>query len=833
MSPLNTAEIITSGICLTVGLLHLTIYLRRRELTANLFFAVMSLCTAVSAMLDAVLFRTGSLGGFMPLFKWQVSVQGAFWISLTWFIVFYAGAGRRWLAWTVTGLYAAAVLINIASPDSVLFSEVHPLQFTELPWGEQIAFVTGEANPLRIVADIAWFLMLWLTMEGCVGFYRKGQRSRAAVFGCGLFASAGIAYLHGTLIDIGVVSPPPMFSFAFLILIMIMSAALTGEVIRASELALEVAANERRWRSLMENIQLLAAGVDRHKKITYVNPWFLSVTGFSREELIGRRFLELISESDRGPALERFQRALNGRVRSHTRITLVKKDGSEARIAWSNVALQDAGGSVVGLMSIGQDVTALEAAEKALRDEKARMDVILSTLDTGLALMDGELNVLWVNDTFRAMYPWADPVGEKCHLFAENRDAPCEGCGAVKVFADGQIHQRDLQNSRNHRWYQIVSLPIRGGNGRIVNVLESVTDITGQKATAVARDQALAELREMKESLESENVVLKELIQTDHGFEEIVGESNAMRYVLSKTQQVGETDAVVLIQGETGTGKGLLAEAVHQAGDRAKAPFVTVNCAAIPEALIESELFGHEQGAFTGATQLRRGRFELADGGTLFLDEIGELPMALQAKLLGVLQDGRFERVGGSRTISSDVRIIAATNRDLPEDVAAGRFRADLFYRLNVYPITIPPLRQRCEDIPLLVKYFVSIFARKGRKIIDQVPQLIMDALIAYDWPGNVRELRNVIERAVITSPGPILALPGDFRQNNTVSASNETPAGDEPFLPLEEAERRHILKALKSVSWRISGPTGAAKLLNMNPSTLRNRMKKHGLKRP
>ena len=833
MSPLISAEIITSGICLTIGLLHLAIYLRRRELTVNLFFAVMSLCTAVNAMLDAILFQARDLGAFMPLFKWQVSVQGVFWISLTWFVVFYTGVGRRWLAWTVTGIYAAAVVVNIASPDSVLFSGVHPIQFTELPWGEQIAFVTGEANPLRIVADIAWLLMLWLTMEGCVGFYRKGQRRRSAVFGCGLLASAGIAYLHGTLIDIGIVSPPPLFSFAFLALILIMSASLTGEVVRASELALEVAASERRWRSLMENIKLLVAGVDRDKKINYVNSRFLEVTGYSREEVIGRRFLELITEKDRGPALERFQRALNGRVRNHSRSTLVKKDGSEARIAWSSVALPDASGGIVGLMSIGQDVTALEAAEQALRDEKARMDVILSTLNTGLSLIDAGMNVLWVNDTLRAMYPWADPVGQKCYVFAENRDAPCEGCGAVKAFADGRVHQRELQNGRDHRWYQIVSLPIRGGNSRIVNVLESVTDITEQKATAAARDQALADLQEIKESLASENVVLKELIQTEHGFEEIVGESNAIRYVLSKVEQVGETDAVVLIQGETGAGKGLFAEAVHQAGARSKQPFVTVNCAAIPASLIESELFGHEPGAFTGATQLRRGRFELADGGTLFLDEIGELPMALQAKLLGVLQDGRFERVGGSRTISSDVRIIAATNRDLAEDVAAGRFRADLFFRINVYPITIPPLRERREDIPLLVKHFASIFSKKGKKIIDQVPQPIMDALTAYDWPGNVRELRNVVERAVITCPGPALCLPGDFLKNSRVPPPDESPADDEPFPSLEAVERRHILKALKSASWRISGPTGAATLLNMNPSTLRNRMKKHGLKRP
>lgn len=249
----------------------------------------------------------------------------------------------------------------------------------------------------------------------------------------------------------------------------------------------------------------------------------------------------------------------------------------------------------------------------------------------------------------------------------------------------------------------------------------------------------------------------------------------------------------------------------------------------MPSHIIESELFGHEPGSFTSANGLRRGRFEIAQGGTIFLDEISEIPFDLQAKLLGVLQDKKFERVGGSTTISVDVRIIAATNRNLKEEMAAGRFRADLFYRLNIFPITVPPLRNRCDDIPFLVEYFVGLFAKKMGKTINQIPKSLIERLVEYHWPGNIRELKNIIERACITCPGPKLCLPGSLNLENPESGTVvDSQTG---IFPLHEVERRHILKALENTGWRISGEKGAAKILAINPSTLRNRMKKLGLK--
>jgi transcriptional regulator with GAF, ATPase, and Fis domain len=399
------------------------------------------------------------------------------------------------------------------------------------------------------------------------------------------------------------------------------------------------------------------------------------------------------------------------------------------------------------------------------------------------------------------------------------------------ALADGKVHETERFNEQIGRWVKIVSLPVKDESGRVVHILEATTDITERKESEAARDRYLEEIKALTERLEQENVYLKEEIQAEHEFSKIVGQSNALLYVLTKVQQVAETDATVLIEGETGVGKELVARAIHDSGRRSEGPFIRVDCTAIPSDLVESELFGHEAGAFTGATKQRQGRFELAEGGTVFLDEISELPADTQAKLLRVLQEKEFERVGGSRTLATDARIIAATNRKLTEDVAEGRFRADLYYRLNVYPITVPPLRSRKEDLPLLVNHFVRQFCGKTGKQIDQVPPSVMEQFAAYDWPGNVRELRNVIERAVITAPGPVLRLPEPIGAPAQVNAAASAGNG-ESLRTLVAVERDHIRRVLEVTDWRVSGPKGAAKILGLNPSTLRFRMKKLGIEK-
>lgn len=350
-------------------------------------------------------------------------------------------------------------------------------------------------------------------------------------------------------------------------------------------------------------------------------------------------------------------------------------------------------------------------------------------------------------------------------------------------------------------------------------------DFAKQVALAVENMLAYEEIVRLKASLEGENVYLKEELRSQHNFEEIVGQSAAIRKVLTAVETVAATNAGVLILGETGTGKELIARAVHNLSGRKDHALIKVNCAAIPTGLVESELFGHERGAFTGALAQKIGRFERADKGTIFLDEIGELPLDLQAKLLRVLQEGEFERVGGSRTITVDARVIAATNRDLEAAVAAGRFREDLYYRLNVFPIELPSLRERREDIPLLAHYFVRKHAKRIGKKFNAVPRNFMDTLKSYPWPGNIRELENVIERAIISSREPRLALTDAFAQRSAAPHKHS-------FSTLNDIERQHIAETLKLTNGRVSGDHGAAKILGLKPTTLESRMKKLGMTR-
>ncbi len=388
-----------------------------------------------------------------------------------------------------------------------------------------------------------------------------------------------------------------------------------------------------------------------------------------------------------------------------------------------------------------------------------------------------------------------------------------------------------------------------GNLGR--GLLEQVT-----AAVAVALDDCLAheEVRRLRDQLAAENAYLQEEIRSEHNFEEIIGNSPALLSVLEQVDQVAPTDATVLIFGETGTGKELIARAIHRLSRRKGRALVKVNCSAISAGLVESELFGHVKGAFTGAIEKRIGRFELANGGTIFLDEVGELPLETQVKLLRVLQEHEFEPVGSSQSLEVDVRLIAATNRDLQAAVTAGRFRDDLFYRLNVFPIHVPPLRERPSDIPSLALFFVSRFARQFGKTVETISRETMDRLSQYSWPGNIRELQNIIERAVVLSRGPMLSL-GKEQICGTETSLNKAlgaaaapgvtapPLGMPALTPntspsdqpqtLAEIQRCHVLEALERASWIIDGENGAAKRLDLHPNTLRSRMKKLGIRRP
>ncbi|MGH7844044.1 MAG: sigma 54-interacting transcriptional regulator, partial [Candidatus Binatia bacterium] len=458
-----------------------------------------------------------------------------------------------------------------------------------------------------------------------------------------------------------------------------------------------------------------------------------------------------------------------------------------------------------------------------------------------LSLYESESDILRLV-TYAGPYQRADysPIGRVMDL----KDSP-----VGQAFAQQKpVLRRDLETERQtssderaygHGFRSLCALPliVRGKSIGAITVgslkrfqymeadAEFLREVANQIAIAIDNMKSYEEIAALKAKIEAEKVYLQEEINTEHNFEEIIGQSAPLKQLLRKIEQVSRAEATVLIQGETGTGKELLARAVHNLSPRKEHPLVKVNCGAIPTGLVESELFGHERGAFTGALQQRVGRFELANGGTIFLDEVGELPLDVQTKLLRVLQEGELERVGGSKTIKVNVRIIAATNRDLRQAVKSGSFRLDLFYRLNVFPITVPPLRERRTDIPLLVSFFLSRYARKLGKPIDGVSNDTMDRLTKYSWPGNIRELQNLIERAVVVSDGPLIRIDDSMLGIETVSAA-------ETVQSLEDVERAHILRALAEANWVIHGNRGAALMLGINPSTLRSRMEKLGIRK-
>jgi formate hydrogenlyase transcriptional activator len=428
--------------------------------------------------------------------------------------------------------------------------------------------------------------------------------------------------------------------------------------------------------------------------------------------------------------------------------------------------------------------------------------------------------------------------------FGENLEyglsgTPCQAVigGEIKFYAD-RLQERFPADTGLVEWgaQSFLGLPLRALDGAVIGHLAvmgerpmvessleiSVLRIFADRAAAeLERMRAQAELERLKDRLQAENVYLQEEIRTQHNFEEIVGNAPALLESLTRVERVAATDSTVLILGETGSGKELFARAVHSRSPRRQRPLVKVNCGAIPAGLVESELFGHVRGAFTGALDKRTGRFELADGGTIFLDEIGELPPETQVKLLRVLQEREFEPVGSSRTVRVNVRVIAATNRDLEQEVRAGRFRADLLYRLNVFPISVPPLRERRDDVPLLAAFFLTTLSKRIGKTVDGFSRRSMQRLCDYSWPGNIRELQNVVERAAILAPGPVAEVEAALLGANAEPEASGT---------LQEVERRHIASVLRGTRGVIEGPSGAARILGLHPNTLRSRMKKLGV---
>jgi chemotaxis protein methyltransferase CheR len=483
-------------------------------------------------------------------------------------------------------------------------------------------------------------------------------------------------------------------------------------------------------------------------------------------------------------------------------------------------------------------------------------DVILGSIREPLVLLDSDLKVLKANKSFYETFKVKREETEGVLIYNlgnQQWDIP----KLRELLEDILPHNSSFNDFEVEHDFETIGRKIMHLNARrfyreskqTQMILLSIEDVTEreyykrhleelvEKRTAEIRsareeaekgrqtaESSLLEIKKLKEQLEAEREYLQEEIKLEYNHENIIGQSDGINYVLFKVEQIADSNTIVLILGETGTGKELVARAIHGLSLRKERALIKVNCATLTSNLIESELFGHEKGAFTGANSRHVGRFEVADGATLFLDEIGELPLELQSKLLRVIQDGEFERLGSSHTIKVDVRIIAATNRNLEEEVRRDRFRDDLWYRLDIFPITMPPLRDRLDDIPLLVDFFVKKISKRMGKSIEVIPSGVMSALQSYLWPGNIRELENVLERAVINSSGPKLRLVDDLNKpKKDLWTSPKT---------LEAVERDHIVKILEQTQWKVSGRNGAAEVLGLNRSTLRARMRKLGIRK-
>ena len=465
-------------------------------------------------------------------------------------------------------------------------------------------------------------------------------------------------------------------------------------------------------------------------------------------------------------------------------------------------------------------------ADAALRESEERLQLAANAADIGMWMLDVEGSRFWATERARQIFGYAPDTEITMERFLESVHPVCRESvteavrRAVEDNREVDIEYRIVVPDGSERWLHSRGQMQPGSSTHPARMLGASLDVTDRRLSEEALRQSYEEVTKLRRQLELENAYLKSEFRLQHGSGRIVGESPAIMAVLEQVERVAPTDTTVLVEGETGTGKELVAQRIHELSPRCNRSMVMVNCAALPSTLVESELFGHEKGAYTGAISREPGRFEVANGSTLLLDEIAELPLELQAKLLRVLEEGKFERVGSSTTRETNVRVIAATNRDLQEEVEAGRFRRDLFFRLAVFPIRVPPLRERRDDVPLLVWSFVQELSSGMNKSVESIRKQDMERLRRHRWPGNVRELRNVLERALILCTGPTLK----------VELPIAAPADDDGVLPMDEVQRRHILKALEVAGGRIRGSGGAAELLGLKPTTLRSRMQRLGL---
>ena len=594
--------------------------------------------------------------------------------------------------------------------------------------------------------------------------------------------------------------------------------------------------NDYEW--LFRKAPAMATSIGSDGHYLDVNDAFLARLGFSRAEMVGRRPAEFVTPESAERIEKEFMPTLRRTGRLEMKpIAFVAKNGEVINCLTNSLVEHDPEGRFIRTIAMYTEV-----ADQARADWKYRQ--LYRATPAMLHTVDSQGCIVTVTDRWlqKMGYAREEVVGRSIADFYSNADRKRFVSGGLqKIISGGEFNNEERQLvTRTGELIDVVQSAIseRDSAGRVHRMLVASKDVTERNRAERALRRTLAENARLREELERERDYLREEVNVAMNFGRIVGQSPALKHMLAQVEAVAQTPANVLILGESGVGKELVARAIHARSPRADAPLVKVNCASIPKELFESEFFGHVKGAFTGAHRDRVGRFQLADGGTIFLDEVGEIPLELQGKLLRVLQESEFERVGDDVTKSVDVRVIAATNRDLEKLVVAGKFREDLFYRLSVFPIEVPPLRQRREDTVQLAQHFLDLTCKDfGRKPI-KLTRSQVEAIREYDWPGNVRELKNVIERAVILSQGHVLRL--DLSLPDKGSRSGGSVPGSEPARDtvltereMKALQKKNLVAALKQANWRVSGKGGAADLLGIRPTTLADRIRALGLKRP
>lgn len=580
---------------------------------------------------------------------------------------------------------------------------------------------------------------------------------------------------------------------------------------------------EQRFRSMVEAVKDYAIFMlDPQGRISTWNAGAERIKGYQSDEIVGQHFSRFYTEEDiqvGKPDVELKTAAARGRFEDEG--WRLRKDGSRF---WASVvisAIRDQDGKLAGFVKVTRDLTDRRATEVALQHSEHQLQALFEHSPDAIIVSDQQGLIIRVNARVESTFGYerAELLGQSIEMLVPERFRRTHPARR-KSYSD-QARVRPMGAG-----LELYGLRKNGSEFPVDIMLGPVETSEGRVVLSVIRD--LTEKREAEETLrriEQEKSYLQEELNTESRFEDIIGESLEIKRVLKHVETVAATDVTVLILGETGTGKGLVAQAIHQLSSRHKRSLIKLNCAAIPTGLLESELFGHEKGAFTGAVDRRIGRLELAHQGTLFLDEIGDLPLELQPKILRALQEKEFERLGGTKTLPVNVRLVAATNRDLTKMVADKEFRSDLYYRLRVFPITIPPLRERRQDIPLLVNYFVDKHSRRLYRKIETIPPDTMRALVRWEWPGNIRELENFIERAVILTKGPVLRAP-----LAELEVPQETDLQRDSSL--EATEKEHILRILREAKGKIAGPNGAAARLGLARTTLNSKLKKLGIER-